>query len=657
MPPPGRPKSRSQNRATPGAAPRRAPREQALYRALFKNMPIPLQSVDENARLLAVNSAWLKLLGYSRKEVIGQPLSRFYMPESARDLHDRGWPLLLEKGEVHHLERRLRCKSGDVVTVLVSGSIERDSARRFLRGYGALIDITQSRKLERERDRYFEMSQDFLTIAEFDGRIRDVNPAVVTTFGRSREEMLAARFWEFIHPDDHPLVEAELRRLAAGAPVVETEVRYRHRDGSWHWSVWRSTAAAEEGVVYSVGRDVHEQRAAEETLRRAERLEAIGQLTGGIAHDFNNLLTIVIGNLDRIASSRSADERVKHLAEAALEGAERGARLTEHLLVFARRQRLEPQVLRLDEVVRRMAPLYRRAVGETIELTFAPAAKLWRLSADPGRLETTLLNLILNARDAMPAGGRLTIAAANLSLAAQQIPDLAAGEYVVITVKDTGSGMPPETLARAFEPFFSTKPVGQGSGLGLSMVYGFARQSGGTARIESSPGAGTTVSLYLPRADEEAAVEPRAEPPSVRRDKRAATVLVVEDEAAVRQITADLLSDLGHRVLVAGDGVEALAVLSKEPKVDLLISDVVMPGGIDGAALATMARQSRPELRVLLVTGYGFGSGGEGSGSAGFEVLRKPYRPSQLSAKVEEVLAGPAEGGSHPSSPHADLSR
>jgi PAS domain S-box-containing protein len=651
MPPSRRPESHRRKSAAIAAPEReRAPPEQALYRALFEKMPIPLQSVDEKARLLAVNDAWLKLLGYAREDVIGEPLTRFYMPGSAKGLREHGWPTLLEKGEIHNLERHLRCKSGAVVTVMLSGSIERDRDGQFLRSYGALVDVTQSRKLERERERYFEMAQDFLTIGGFDGSIRDFNPAVLAAFGLGREQMLATPFWELLHPDDHKAVGVTLERLPAGAPVVETEARFRHRDGSWHSGLWRSTADIEEKLIFSVGRDVHEERQAQDVLRRSERLEAIGQLTGGVAHDFNNLLTIVIGNLDRIVGTAAIDDRVRHLAEAALEGAERGARLTEHLLAFARRQRLEPQVLCLDEVLCRMETLYRRAVGEAIQLRFAAAPDLWPCRADPGRLETVLLNLILNARDAMTTGGTLTVAASNASVGPQQVAELAPGDYLAITVEDTGSGMPAEVLARAFEPFFSTKPVGQGSGLGLSMVYGFARQSGGTARIDSSPGAGTTVALYLPRAESAAAAEAAAVPSAAASEKeaRAATVLVVEDEPAVRQITADLLRDLGHRVLVASDGAEALQVPSAEPLVDLLISDVVMPGGIDGTALAVIARQARPRLRVLLVSGYGFASDGERNGSSGFDVLRKPYRPGQLFAKVTEVLRRPTEAVSPP---------
>ncbi len=256
---------------------------------------------------------------------------------------------------------------------------------------------------------------------------------------------------------------------------------------------------------------------------------------------------------------------------------------------------------------------------------------------DPGRLETAILNLVLNAHDAMPSGGRLVIGATNVSAAAREIPDLASGDYLVVTVRDTGSGMPPDVWARAFEPFFTTKAAGQGSGLGPSMVYGFAKQSGGTMWIESSPGAGTAVYLYLPRAAEQPAAGAAAEP-APPRDARAATVLVVEDEPAVRQITADVLTELGHRVLVAGDGREALKMVQEGTAVDLLITDIVMPGGISGIALASAVRQMRPQVRVLLVTGYGFGANGDRAGAAGFEVLRKPYRPAQLSAKVEEVL-------------------
>jgi PAS domain S-box-containing protein len=648
--PPQRPTDQRRKSAgsTNGKGSRRATAKEALrqgeerYRALFKNMPVPLHAVDEDARLVEVNDAWLKLLGYSRDEVIGRPLTAIYTPESADRFHQHGWADLLARGEVHNVERHLRCKSGATITVLLSGSIERDSTGRFLRGYGVLIDITTRRKLERERERYFDMVQDFLTVTGFDGTIHDVNTAAAAAIGMSREQVLATSLYQFLHPQDRPVVDSAVEQFVAGASTVDVEVRYRYRDGSWHWSAWKSTAIAEDRLIFSVGRDTHEQRQAEEMLRRSERLEAIGQLTGGIAHDFNNLLTVVIGNLDRIVSSGRADERTRQLAEVALEGAERGARLTEHLLAFARRQRLEPQVLRLDELLPRMEPLYRRAVGEAVELRFTLAPGLWPCRADPGRLETAVLNLILNARDATPEGGRVTVGAANVSVAPREVARLAPGDYLVISVRDTGSGMPPEILERAFEPFFSTKAAGKGAGLGLSMVYGFAEQSGGTARIESCPGAGTTVYLYLPRAKEEPAGE-AIEPSAAAMDTRPpVTILVVEDEPSVRRITADILKELGHRVLIAGNGPEALATLQQEPAVDLLITDMVMPGGMSGITLASVARQSRPQLRVLLVTGYGFGANGDRIAADGFDVLRKPYRPAQLSAKVQEVIGRPA---------------
>jgi PAS domain S-box-containing protein len=610
------------------------------YRALFRNMPVPMQAVDENARLLEVNDAWLKLLGYAREEVIGRHLTEFYTPESAGDFDAQGWPRLLKTGEAHDLERHLRAKSGAIVTVLLSASIERDAAGRFVRGYATLIDVSARRKLEHEREHYFDMAQDFLTISGFDGVLHDVNPAAIAAVGRSREQVLATPFFEFLHPDDHAAVRAGMARLRAGTPVSDTEVRYRYKDGSWRWSAWRSAALAKEGLIFSVGRDIHDQRQAEEALRRSERLDAIGQLTGGIAHDFNNLLTIVIGNVDRIMSSATADDRTKHLAEVALEAAERGARLTEHLLAFARQQRLEPQVLHLADLLLRMEPLYRRAVGEAIELQMTLSTDLWPCRADAGRLETAILNLVLNARDAMPEGGRVGIDAANLSVAAPGT-ELLPGDYVVIRVRDTGRGMPAAVAARAFEPFFSTKPVGQGTGLGLSMVYGFAKQSGGMARIESSAGAGTTVSLCLPRAKEDA---PAAEAePAPAGEARPATILVVEDEPAVREVTAEVLTELGHRVLTAGDGAAALRVLRQEAKVDLLITDIVMPGGVSGVALASNARQAWPQLRVLLITGYGVDTGGELIETGDFDVLRKPYRPARLSAMVQEILRRPPQ--------------
>jgi nitrogen-specific signal transduction histidine kinase/CheY-like chemotaxis protein len=377
----------------------------------------------------------------------------------------------------------------------------------------------------------------------------------------------------------------------------------------------------------------------EETVRQAQHLEALGQLTGGVAHDFNNILTAIVGNLELITSHLAADDPKARLAAAAMSSAGRAARLVQHLLAFARRQRLQPQQVQLEPLIREAEPLFRRVLGETIAIDLGMPADLWPCRVDPAQFEAALLNLLLNARDAMPAGGRVLVAAQNRSVAADEIPDLPPGDYVVLSIEDSGAGMPAEVLARAFEPFYTTKEVGKGSGLGLSMVHGFAAQSGGTARIESAPGRGTTVHLYLPRAA--AAPVPAAPPrPPVRAAAPAASaamVLVVEDDDEVRQVTAHALETGGYHPVLAANAAEALRHLERQD-VDVLVSDVVMPGGMSGVELARAARRLRHDLPVLLITGYASAQD-LGAADDGVELLRKPFIPTHLCARLAALIA------------------
>ncbi len=381
-------------------------------------------------------------------------------------------------------------------------------------------------------------------------------------------------------------------------------------------------------------------------LRQAQKMEAVGQLTGGVAHDFNNLLTVIIGNIDFLEGEAGNNPRLRKLTATIRRSAERGARLTTQLLAFSRRQPLRPETCNLNALIIDFDALIKRALGETIAVRSSLHPGLWPCNVDPAQFEAAILNLIVNARDAMPAGGTLSVATQNVTLAAGDVAtddDIAPGPYVMVTVADTGTGMTPEILERAFEPFYTTKEVGKGSGLGLSQLYGFVRQSGGTVKIASKVGSGTTVTIYLPMA---ARTTPQIEParPPVK-PKGSETVLVVEDDPDVLDIAVATLSDLGYRILVAYDGVEAMAILERDEPIDLLFTDIVMPYGISGIQLARQARKLRQDIKILLTSGYTMQTLSADYGAEKeFTIIGKPYRQAELAEHVRRALGGRAAG-------------
>jgi nitrogen-specific signal transduction histidine kinase/CheY-like chemotaxis protein len=386
-----------------------------------------------------------------------------------------------------------------------------------------------------------------------------------------------------------------------------------------------------------------ERAAAEEALLHAQRLEALGQLTGGVAHDFNNLLMVITGNLQMLEDMTAEQPQALALARQAVGAAERGALVTRKLLAFARKQPLHPRPLDLNHLILEFRDLTRRTLGENIAVHDELDASLPPLVADAGQLEAALLNLAVNARDAMPAGGILTLRSWRMRVAPglrAAVPDLDPGEYAVVSVSDTGTGMPPEVAARAIEPFFTTKATGKGSGLGLSMVYGFTRQSGGTVQLHSELGKGTSVHLYLPLPADAAAVDPARGSGAAPVGSEA--VLVVEDDAPVREIAVGFLSRLGYRVHQAADAESALRILRGEPDIELLFTDLALPG-INGVALAQQARALRPDLGVLYTTGYASGSILEALPESEREaLLPKPYRREELAFVVRRALAARA---------------
>lgn len=387
---------------------------------------------------------------------------------------------------------------------------------------------------------------------------------------------------------------------------------------------------------------VEEREKAEAQLRQAQKLESIGQLTGGIAHDFNNLLTAVLGNLEMLKRhTEKSESRLHRWATNAFDAAKRGAVLTQRLLVFSRRQPLEPRGARIETILASMSDLLRRTLGENIEIVTEIEPGLWPAFADLNQLDNAILNIAINARDAMEGRGRLTISAANCAIPERyaEDPEIAPGDYVLLSIGDTGKGIEKDVLDRVFEPFFSTKPTGQGTGLGLSQVYGFVKQTGGHVRIESAPMKGTAVKLYLPRAQNEDQVAESVAPAEAALPARVGTVLVVEDDAEVRVYSAEILRDLGFDVRVAKDATEALAVLHEDITLDLLFSDVGLPG-VTGAELAEEALKLRPELKVLLTTGYVQDSTIERCRFVyGIQVLAKPFTRADLAEKIKSVLA------------------
>jgi signal transduction histidine kinase/CheY-like chemotaxis protein len=446
---------------------------------------------------------------------------------------------------------------------------------------------------------------------------RPLHPATLISAARSA---LRARVRQYLAAQHLAELEEARAELGAIANTLEMKVAERTRD----------LAQANDRLTAEIG----EREKAEAKLVQAQKMEAIGQLTGGLAHDFNNLLTAVVGSLDLLLR-RTDDEKLRRLANNALQAAERGAQLTSQLLAFSRRQRLSPTAVNPNDIVCGMGDMLARTIGPHVRVETRLDPNLWQALADRTQMEVMILNLALNARDAMPGGGRLTISTSNV----EQVPaklsgELAAGEYLAVSVSDTGTGMSPEVKARAFEPFFTTKEHGKGTGLGLSQLYGFAKQSGGTARIESAPGEGTTVTIYLPRTQREAqAAEPTVLEP---RRREQMPVLLVDDDDAVRNVGAAMLEEMGFVVTSAASGAEALQALETQ-SFALLLTDVAMPS-MSGVELARAVRERLPELPILFASGYAdlqvFGEQ-----LTDETVLKKPYRLADLAARIEATVS------------------
>ena len=496
----------------------------------------------------------------------------------------------------------------------------------------------------RERDRIWQVSEDLLGVSNFDGYFISVNPAWTNLLGWSEDEIKHIHVNDLRHPDDAAHSIAGRERLAAGVPTVRMENRFRHKDGSWRWLYW--TLTAENGLIYVIGRHITAEKEANATLQRAQeqlaqtqKLEAIAELTGGIAHDFNNMLMVVDGNAQLLKRrmETAADRRAIEAIELA---ASRGESLTRQLLAFSRRQTLKPTAIDLGQRLAAVRDVLASSARGNIELTIDIPAETWPVAVDIAELELALVNLVVNARDAMPAGGTVTIGAHNVQLRAGDTSDGLSGSFVALSVTDNGTGIHPQILPRVFEPFFTTKGRQHGTGLGLSQVYGFTRQSGGTVTVASDPGRGAVVTMYLPRSKVAPVVEAETRAPE-EPAQNGETVLLVEDNVEVQAVAVSLLEQLGYRVTQTDNAASALQVLAAGEPVDLVFSDIVMPGELDGLGLARRIQRDYPGIRVLLTTGY---ADAASAAEPGLPILRKPYRLAALARALREALdAQPAE--------------
>jgi PAS domain S-box-containing protein len=617
--------------------------------AILQSAVDAIISIDASGIIESINPATEKLFGYSAAELIGQNV-KLLMPEPYRSHHDGYIRQYLHTGKrkIIGIGREVVGQRRDGSTFPMHLSIseyEIDGARHFA---GIVHDLTAQRRAEADGLRQqilFEASincaPQAILFADPDRNIFLVNPAASRIFEYEAAELLGCSLRVLYSSDeDYELVgrHAEQAEAAGGGEPIRANFRRKSGEifpGELIATVIRDRQRNVLAVMRYV-RDISAQMKQEQDLIQNQRMEALGQLTGGIAHDFNNLLTVIIGGHELFASTGDAE-----LVRRANEAAEMGARLTDRLLSFSRQRKLEPAIIDLNQHVLNMMDLLRRSIGETVAMSTSLASKLAAIRVDPSEIENAVLNLAINARDAMPRGGRLIIETEDVDLDSDDCSDygLSPGRYVRLSISDTGNGMPPEVAARAFEPFFTTKPLGQGTGLGLATIYGFVKQSGGNATIYSEPDRGTTINLYLPvvatqgsavdaGSDKEAPVAATGE-----------TVLVVEDSPEVRRLSLRRLALLGYRVVEAGDGPAALAVLDGGTQIDLIFSDVVMPGGMTGYELARHAKQRLPAVKVLLTSGYDaeVASAQDTTGSD-LRVLRKPYKQADLARAIREVL-------------------
>jgi PAS domain S-box-containing protein len=618
-----------------------------LFSAVVESSHDAIILLTLDGTITAWNRAAERLSGFSTAEAVGQRIDILIPPAL------RGQPgevlARIAKGEVveqHEAERRRKDGSPFYISLVISPI---KSATGDVIGASTIArDITERKQAEaalnqqiEERRRIFETSQDLILVTDTKGSFVQVSPSSMTILGYEPAEMIGHSAVEFIHPEDLDSTRAEMRAARRGRQMRNFETRYLHKDGRTVSLTWMGTWSEPVRRHFFVGRDLTEKQAAEAQFRQAQKMEAVGQLTGGVAHDFNNILTVITGTIGILAEAVADRPDLAAIARMIDEAAERGGQLTKHLLAFARKQPLQPRETDVNNLVLETVKLLHPTLGQGIQIDPLLAEDAWAALVDPNQLATALLNLALNARDAMPDGGSLAIETKNVYLDqayADVNVEVIAGSYVMIAVSDTGCGIAPEDIERVFDPFFTTKEVGKGTGLGLSMVYGLVKQSNGHIKIYSEQGHGTNVKLYLPRATglDQMADETVSSSPIQGGNE---AVLVVEDDALVRKYVVTQIDSLGYTTLQAGNAAEALRLIDSGAAIDLLFTDVIMPGAMNGRQLVDAALRQRPSLKTLFTSGYTENAiVHHGRLDSGVLLLVKPYRKLELARMIRMAL-------------------
>jgi PAS domain S-box-containing protein len=634
--------------------------EEARLQAVVNTAVHGVILIDPAGTILMFNPACERQFGYRAEEAIGQNV-KMLMPSPYREGHDRYLTNYLTTGQakVIGIGREVTGQRKDGSTFPMDLQIGEAKEKGTVAFVGIIHDLTERKRTElalRESamrlKAIVDTAVDGVILIDSRGTIQMFNPACERLFGYRSHEVVGRNVKMLIpapYGDEHDGYLASYVETGEAKIIgISREVMGQRKDGSTFAMDLSVGEAKQEGGSIFVGiiHDLSQRKRTEEQLVQAQKMEAVGQLSGGLAHDFNNLLTVVVGNAETLSLALKARPDLKQAADTITAAGARGAELTRRLLAFSRRQTLQPVQIDCNWLIESMERMLWRTLREDIEILMVLASDLWPAFADASQLESAILNLALNARDAMPEGGRLSITTANVAVDEHyrdRDPEVQPGNYVLIALTDTGEGMAPKVLARAFEPFFTTKEVGRGSGLGLSMVYGFMKQSNGHVTIYSEVGHGTTVRLYLPAdstmpADAMVAhTTTEGAPPRGRE-----TILVTEDDPFVRAYVVATLEELGYRVAAAQDGREALSQLTRGAEVDLLFTDIVMPGGMNGWELAEQAQRIRPSLKVLFTSGYALETlVALGRIHPETAILNKPYRRPELARRLREVLDSP----------------
>src|SRR3984893_13595028 len=622
---------------------------ESLFSAVVESSNDAIITKSLDATITGWNRAAERLFGYTAAEVVGERIDIIVPPDKhaeVREILHR-----ISKGEaIEHYETLRLHKDGHEVDVSLGISPIRSATGEIVGASKIARDITESKRTQKalnqeieERQRIFETSQDLILVTDTAGNFVQVSPSSMAILGYQPAEMIGHSATEFIHPDDLDSTRAEMRSARRGRLMRNFETRYVHKDGQAVMLTWMGTWSEPVRRHFFVGRDLTEKHAAEAQIRQAQKMEAVGQLTGGVAHDFNNILTVITGTIGILSDAVADRPPLVAIARMIDDAAERGASLTRHLLAFARKQPLQPRDVDVNALVLETAKLLHPTLGEHIEIAPLLEADAWTALVDPNQLSTAILNLALNARDAMPGSGKLTLETGNVYLDenyASMHSEVTAGNYVMIAVSDTGSGIRAGDLEKVFDPFFTTKEVGKGTGLGLSMVFGFVKQSNGHIKIYSEEGHGTTVKIYLPRATglDQTDAEVQA---SSRVEGGNEIVLVVEDDALVRRYVITQIESLGYTTMEASNATEALNVIDNGDPIDLLFTDVIMPGPLNGRQLVEAALKRRPSLKTLYTSGYTENAiVHHGRLDSGVLLLAKPYRKSDLAKMMRTALDG-----------------